>query len=63
MSKECRQHYQLATGEPLAAEPPKTSNPGFKKGGRVAKGFKKGAQNVAGAHGHQFPFAGKKGNS
>lgn len=62
MSKDCRQHYQLATGESLASDPPKTSNPGFKKGGRVGA-FKKGAQNKSGSHGHSFPFAGKKGTS
>lgn len=56
MSKECRQHYQLATGEALASPPPKSPTPGFKKGGHV---FKKGAQNRAGTYGHSRPFAGK----
>lgn len=57
MSTECRQHYRMATGEGLAADPPKTARPGFKKGGHV---FKQGAQNKSGSHGHSFLFAGKK---
>lgn len=30
-----RQKYRLATGDGLESAPPKTSNPGFKKGGKV----------------------------
>ena len=30
-----RQKYRLATGKGLEPAPPKTSNPGFKKGGKV----------------------------
>lgn len=32
MSENCRQHYKLATGEPLT-KPPKGPNPGFARGG------------------------------
>jgi hypothetical protein len=39
-----RQKYRLATGKGLEGSPPKTSNPGLKKGGKVkmpkAKGNK-----------------------
>lgn len=56
MSKDCRQHYQMATGSGLQSPPPKNPTPGFKKGGHV---FKKGAQNRSGTHGHARPFAGK----
>jgi hypothetical protein len=58
MSTMCRQHYQLATGEPLASPPSTAGQPGFKKGGKVNP-FKKGAQNKAGKYGHSKPFAGK----
>lgn len=63
MSKDCRQHYQIATGSgKQTAEPSRSPHPGFKKGGRVGA-FKKGAQNRAGGHGHTFQTAGKsKGN-
>lgn len=30
-----RQKYRLATGQGLESAPAKTSNPGFKKGGKV----------------------------
>lgn len=59
MSKDCRQHYNLAMGAAVNTAPsgPSTATPAFKKGGFVA--FKKGAQNKAGSHGHSKPFAGK----
>jgi len=31
------QHYRLATGQALNSDPPKTANPGFKRGGKVSK--------------------------
>lgn len=63
MSKDCRQHYKMATGEGLAETPPRTNNPGFAKGGHVRpKGFNKGAQNASGSHGHSPYPMGKKDN-
>lgn len=64
MSKDCRQHYQLATGEALASAPSTAGQPGFAKGGPVKgkgiSGFKRGAQNSSGmVRGHKKPFAGK----
>lgn len=42
MADAVRQRYGLATGKGLDSPPPKTSNPGFAKGGKVgaAKGGK-----------------------
>lgn len=40
MSENCRQHYKLATGEPLT-KPPKGPNPGFARGGFLRMGKRK----------------------
>lgn len=54
-------YYNATTGKGMKPAPNGSPNPGFKKGGRVHKGgFKKGAQNMAGSHGHSFQVAGKK---
>lgn len=40
MSEPTRQRYALATGKGLDKAPPRTSNPGFKGGGKVSKNMK-----------------------
>jgi len=51
MSDPVRQHHNLATGKSLTAEPPKTKNPGFKKGGKVAGSMKGTAKKSGGKRG------------
>lgn len=47
MSDNCRQHYDLATGKPLA-KTPGGPNPGYKSGGKVA--MKKAASRTGAAY-------------
>lgn len=57
---DVRQRYSIATGGGQTPQPSSKGSPGFKKGGRVGGGFKRGAQNHSGSHGHGFQVAGKK---